>query len=57
MDKYWLVSDDNCKGIQGGLLEIINTTPKSSAIHDIAVKALHDLETGMHKCDVKPWDM
>lgn len=56
-DKYFLIKEDTSKGISERLFQIRNNTPHSSAVHEIATEALHELETGLHTCNVKPSDM
>lgn len=52
-NEYWLISNDTVETIRKRLTSIQNGGSK-----DLCVKnALMYLDTGLHKCGVKPYDM
>ena len=57
-NSYWLISDKTIKSIQQKLDELIQyDSGQDEEVTEILKHIRMEMETGLHTCGVKPWDM
>ena len=56
-DEYVLIKRSDCEVIREELVSDMKTYAKGTPSYESVKNAIHTLDAGMHKCDVKPYDV